>query len=53
MDNENGNDVYQAFVTRISLFIVVALYAWFAVYILDFIYGNNNANKKRMESAPC
>ncbi|MDG2084978.1 MAG: DUF2955 domain-containing protein [Planctomycetota bacterium] len=53
MDSENGNDVYQAFVTRISLFIVVALYAWFAVYILDFFYGNNNANKKRMESAPC
>ncbi len=34
-DSANGNDVYQAFIVRFSLFLVVTLYAVTAVWLLD------------------
>jgi len=34
-DTANGNDVQEAFVTRMSLFVVVTLYAWGAVFALE------------------
>ncbi len=37
-DSVNGDDVYQAFIVRMSLFIVVAFYAWAAIYVLDLLY---------------
>lgn len=49
MDSENGKDVYQAFLTRVSLFLLVSLYSWFAVYVLDRLSGINSEK----ETAPC
>lgn len=34
-DSATGKDVYMAFVMRMSLFIVVTLYAWLAIYALE------------------
>jgi hypothetical protein len=34
-DSANGKDVQTAFVTRMSLFVAVTLYAWAAVYALE------------------
>jgi Protein of unknown function (DUF2955) len=34
-DSANGKDVYKASAVRISLFIVVALYAWATVWVLE------------------
>jgi len=34
-DTANGKDVQAAFVTRMSLFVAVTLYAWAAVYLLE------------------
>jgi len=53
IDSENGKDVYQAFVTRISLFVVVTLYAWLSVRLLDFIHAKRTPDEKEMESMPC
>ena len=34
-DSDAGKDVYQAFAVRISLFVAVTLYAWFAIQLLE------------------
>jgi hypothetical protein len=34
-DSDNGKDVYMAFAIRMTLFVGVTLYAWFAVSILE------------------
>jgi len=34
-DSSNGNDVYTAFAVRMGLFVLVAFYAWLAVYLLE------------------
>lgn len=36
-DSANGKDVYQAFAVRMSLFVMVTLYAWAAVSTLEYI----------------
>ncbi len=36
-DSANGKDVYAAFFTRMGLFIAVTLYAWLAVYFLEYM----------------
>ncbi|MFT4613132.1 MAG: hypothetical protein ACI9NT_000268 [Bacteroidia bacterium] len=36
-DSANGNDVYVAFAVRFALFVGVALYAWAAMSLLDFL----------------
>jgi len=36
-DSAGGNDVYAAFISRMGLFVLVTLYAWFAVYFLEHL----------------
>jgi purine-cytosine permease-like protein len=36
-DSATGKDVYKAFAVRMILFIAVALYAWAAVVVLEFL----------------
>jgi hypothetical protein len=36
-DSAGGNDVYEAFFSRMGLFFLVTLYAWFAVYFLEHL----------------
>ena len=36
-DSAGGKDVYAAFFTRMGLFIAVTLYAWLAVYLLEYL----------------
>ena len=36
-DSANGKDVYTAFAVRMGLFIAVTLYAWLAVYVLEYL----------------
>jgi hypothetical protein len=38
-DSANGKDVYKAFAVRFSLFVAVALYAWFAMAALEWLRG--------------
>lgn len=36
-DSDSGKDVYAAFMVRMGLFIAVTLYAWLAVYVLEYL----------------
>jgi len=45
-DSANGKDVYQAFAVRMSLFIVVAIYAWITVLALDQLRASRRQQKK-------
>jgi len=36
-DSANGKDVYKAFAVRMSLFVVVTLYAWGAILVLEYV----------------
>lgn len=36
-DSANGKDVYAAFFVRMGLFVAVTLYAWFALYLLEYL----------------
>ncbi|RLA14313.1 MAG: hypothetical protein DRQ59_03400 [Gammaproteobacteria bacterium] len=36
-DSAGGNDVYAAFLSRMGLFVLVTLYAWFAVYFMEHL----------------
>ena len=36
-DSAGGDDVYAAFLSRLGLFIAVTLYAWLAVYFLEYL----------------
>jgi hypothetical protein len=40
-DSDTGKDVYKAFFIRMSLFIVVTLYAVYAVYLLEYLRGRH------------
>ena len=33
----NGNDVYAVMFSRLRLFVVVTLYAWFSVYLFEYL----------------
>jgi len=37
-DSANGKDVYAAFAVRMGLFVAVTLYAWLAVYFLEYLH---------------
>jgi hypothetical protein len=52
-DSENGKDVYTAFFVRMGLFIAVTLYAWLAVYLLDYLRARRRAEPSNPESSPC
>ena len=36
-DSASGKDVYTAFLVRMGLFVAVTLYAWLAVYVLEYL----------------
>ena len=36
-DSAGGDDVYAAFLSRLGLFIAVTLYAWLAIYFLEYL----------------
>jgi hypothetical protein len=36
-DSDNGKDVYSAFFVRMCLFVAVTLYAWLALYVLEYL----------------
>ncbi len=36
-DSDSGKDVYQAFAVRMSLFVAVTCYAWFAIEVLELL----------------
>ncbi len=36
-DSANGKDVYEAFAVRMGLFVFVTLYAWLAIYTLEWL----------------
>jgi len=36
-DSAGGKDVYMAFAVRMGLFVAVTLYAWLAVYLLEYL----------------
>ena len=36
-DSANGKDVYAAFLVRLGLFVAVTLYAWLAIYFLEWL----------------
>lgn len=36
-DSANGKDVYMAFFSRMGLFIAITIYAWLAVYFLEYM----------------
>lgn len=38
-DSANGDDVYQAFIARMSMFTLLTLYSWAAIYVLELIYN--------------
>lgn len=42
-DSANGKDVYAAFAVRMALFVVVTLYAWAALYLLEHWRGRKLA----------
>ncbi len=44
-DSAVGNDVYAAFFSRMGLFVLVTLYAWFAVYFLEHLRARRRLRK--------
>ncbi len=53
-DSANGKDVYAAFFSRMSLFIVVTFYAWAAVELLEHIrLKRSNKQLPDKESVTC
>ncbi len=52
-DSSNGKDVYSAFAIRMGLFVLVALYAWLAVYLLEQLRSRRLARNPVKETAPC
>lgn len=56
-DSANGKDVYAAFIVRMGLFVAVTLYAWLAVYVLEFLrtrhLGRKSPSIKDTELPTC
>ena len=56
-DSANGKDPYHAFAVRFSLFIAVALYAWAAIAVLEWLRGRRGSaagspNRQRRDLRP-
>jgi hypothetical protein len=49
-DSDSGKDVYAAFLVRMGLFLAVTLYAWLAVYGLDYL-RNRSLNRAALQDA--
>jgi hypothetical protein len=56
-DSANGKDVYTAFAVRMGLFVAVTLYAWLAVYVLEYLrtrrLSRASPSLQDTESSPC
>ncbi len=56
-DSANGKDVYAAFFVRMGLFVAVTLYAWLAVYTLEYLRTRRISKPSQSltatESTPC
>lgn len=53
-DSAKGKDVYTAFFVRMGLFLTVTLYAWLAVYVLEYLRARRlRLPPMDMESTPC
>jgi hypothetical protein len=52
-DSANGDDVYVAFATRMSLFVLVTLYAWAAIVVLERLRGGRAKPDSNTESEVC
>ena len=56
-DSDSGNDVYSAFLIRMGLFVAVTLYAWLAIYILEYLRQRRASRAAaaldKMESSTC
>jgi hypothetical protein len=56
-DSANGKDVYSAFAVRMGLFVAVTLYAWAAVYLLEYLRTRRrnraSPSPQNTESARC
>jgi hypothetical protein len=46
-DSANGKDVYTAFAVRMGLFVAVTLYAWLAVYTLEWLRERRRHKRRR------
>lgn len=44
-DSANGDDVYHAFIVRMSMFVMLTLYSWAAIFVLDLLYTNKKAKR--------
>ncbi|TXS90178.1 DUF2955 domain-containing protein [Parahaliea maris] len=51
-DSANGKDVYQAFIVRMALFLLVAVYAVFALSLLEW-WRQRRMSRRFKESRPC
>lgn len=52
-DSDSGKDVYAAFFVRMGLFVAVTLYAWLAVYALEYLRTRHLARVATAESPRC
>jgi hypothetical protein len=56
-DSANGKDVYAAFFIRMGLFVTVTLYAWLAIYFLEWLRARRlswtSSPPQRQESPTC
>lgn len=48
-DSVNGDDVYQAFAARMSMFVLLTFYSWAAIYILDRAHQFMSAKSSNTE----
>jgi hypothetical protein len=47
-DSANGEDVYHQFTVRMGMFVLLTLYAWAAIYLLDLLYKNMKSRSSRI-----
>ena len=56
-DSDSGKDVYTAFLVRMGLFVAVTLYAWLAIYVLEYLRERRaqraTGASVKMESPAC
>ena len=51
-DSDSGKDVYMAFAVRMSLFVLVSVYAWAAVVILEKLRVRQTNRARKIQSIP-
>ena len=52
-DSANGDDVYAAFATRMALFVLVTLYAWAAIVLLEHLRRGRGRRRTGIDSEVC